>query len=403
MGQLILCGLLLIGSDERLLKDAVVRVADGRITDIREGYGASMREDGDEVLDYRTATVMPGLIDMHDHLNGDGKYSIGDDSVRASEATWTLVTAHYARRALMNGITTVRVPGVPLHVDIALREAIAEGIAVGPRLICAGQGISMTGGHGFGHGREADGPHEIARVTREQIKAGADFIKLKASGGVGTTREGEHPTQTELSVEEMRAAANVAHAAGLPITAHADGIPAVRNCIEAGLDTIEHGIFMGKAEAEEMARRGMALIPTLAVMRGIARRGKALGLPSRWIPIAESVIEPHMASFRAALDAGVLCGAGTDGFCDLIEEIQVFAEAGLSRYRAIQAATGDAGRIIGRHRIGLIEPEYEADLIALRGNPLDDLEMFRDVALVMRAGTVWLSTQTDRAPAHRLA
>jgi imidazolonepropionase-like amidohydrolase len=389
MAYVILCGQLLFGTDEQRVDSATLRVEGRSIVDVREGHSPSMRQEGDEVLDLRASTVMPGLIDLHDHLNGDGKYSIGDDSVRASEATWALVTAHYARRALMNGITTVRVPGVPLHVDIALRDAIAEGMAVGPRLFCAGQGISMTGGHGFGHGREADGPHEVAKVTREQIKAGADFIKLKASGGVGTTREGEHPTQTEMTVEEMRAAAQVAHAAGLPITAHADGVPAVRNCIEAGLDCIEHGIFMGKTEAEEMARRGMALVPTLAVMRGIARRGKALGLPSRWIPIAESVIEPHMASFRAALDAGVLCGAGTDGFCDLIEEVQAFAEAGLSRHRAIQAATGDASRLLGRFRIGVLQAGYEADIIAVRGNPLDDLEELRGVQFVMQAGTIW--------------
>jgi imidazolonepropionase-like amidohydrolase len=339
------------------------------------------------------------LIDLHDHLLGDGKYSIGDDSVRAPEATWAIVTAYYARRALMRGITTVRVIGVPFNVDIALREAIAEGMAVGPRLVCAGQKIQMTGGHGFGHGREADGPYEVAKATRDQIKAGANFIKLTASGGVGTTREGEHPLQTEMTVEEMRAAASVAHAAGLRVTAHADGVPAVQNCIEAGLDCVEHGIFMRRAEAEEMARRGMALVPTLATMRGIVLRGKALGVPSRWIPIAESVIEPHMASFRAALEAGVLCGAGTDGFCDLVEELQVFVEAGLTRYRAIQAATSDAARLMGwQQRIGLIEPGYEADMIAVFGNPLEDLGALRHLALVMRGGTIWHSSQPDHAP-----
>ncbi len=392
MGQVILCGTLLTGSDEPAVKDAVVRVTHGRIVSVHRGYTASVRERGDVVLDVRPATVLPGFIDLHEHLNGDGKYSLGDDSVKPSDATWAIVATHYARQALMKGITTVRTVGTPAHLDIALRKAIAEGLAVGPRLVCAGQKLTMTGGHGCSRGRQVDGPYEAMKATREQIKAGADLIKLTASGGVGITREGEEPTQPEMTVEEMRAATEAAHAAGLRVTVHADGVPGIQNAIAAGVDCLEHGIFLGPAEAEEMARRGIALVPTLSTMHGIAFRGRALGLPSSWIPIAENVVEPHMASFRAAVDAGVLFGAGTDGYGDMVEELQIFAKAGLTPYRAIQAATRDAARLMGlERRVGTIEVGCQADMIAVQGDPREDLALLRRVTLIMRDGVVWHS------------
>jgi imidazolonepropionase-like amidohydrolase len=307
-----------------------------------------------------------------------------------SVATWTIVLVHYARQALRKGITTVRITGAPAHIDIDLREAIAEGLAVGPRLVCAGQSIGMTGGHGYMWSCEVDGPYEAMKAARTQIKAGADFLKVKASGGVGITREGEEPTQPEMTVEEMRAVTEVAHAAGLPVAAHADGIPGIRNALAAGVDCLEHGIFLGPAEAEEMARRGVALVPTLSTMRGIAFRAKELGLPASWVPIAENVLEPHMDSFRAALKAGVLFAAGTDQFGELVEEMQIFVEAGLTPYRAIQAATRDAARLMRlEKKIGTLEPRHQADLIAVPGDPLEDLAVLRQPVLVMRNGIVW--------------
>jgi imidazolonepropionase-like amidohydrolase len=396
MGKVILCGTLLTGLDEQVIESAVVRVSEGRIASMHQDYGASVREDGDDVLDLRSATVLPGLIDLHEHLNGDGKYAIGDDSIEPSEATWAFVAAHYARQVLLKGITTARVVGAAAHVDIALRKMIGEGIAVGPRLVCAGQPICMTGGHGFGMSREADGPYEVMKAAREQIKAGADLIKLLSTGGVGITREGEEPTQPEMTVEEMAAAVGVAHRAGLRVTAHCDGLAGIRNALAAGLDCLEHGIFLEAAEAEEMARRGVALVPTLSAMHGIVSRGKEHKVPSSWIPVAESVLEPHMASFRAALDAGVLFGAGTDGFGDIVEELQLFVEAGLTPYRAIQAATRDAARLMGLGNcIGTIESGRQADLIAVPGDPLEDLEVLRRPSLIMRDGTVWHATQKD--------
>jgi imidazolonepropionase-like amidohydrolase len=389
MVQVVLSGLLLTGADEPPLPGGVVRVEGGRVAAVHRDYPRSARDDGDEVLDLRPATVLPGLIDLHEHLNGDGKYSIGDDSLRPSEATWAIVAAHYARESLRRGITTVRTVGMAGHVDLALRKLIGEGLAVGPRLVCAGQKLTMTGGHGSAKSCQVDGPWEAMKAVRQQIHAGADLIKLTASGGVGITREGEEPTQPEMTVEEMRAAVEVAHHAGLRVTVHADGVPGIRNAIAAGVDCLEHGIFLGRPEAEEMARRGIALVPTLSTMRGIAFRGRSLGMPESWIPIAEAVLEPHRASFRAALDAGVLCGTGTDGFGEMVEEMELFVSAGRTPYQAIQAATRDGARIMGlERRLGSLAPGLQADLIAVTGNPLDDLTVLRRPRLVMWDGVV---------------
>jgi imidazolonepropionase-like amidohydrolase len=396
VGTVILSRAILTGNGD-LIEEGTVRVADGLIQRIDRGYHRSLVEGGDDVIDLRSATLLPGLIDLHNHLNGDGKYSIGDDSVREPEATWALVLAAHARRELMHGVTTVRVPGAPFNVDVAVRKSIHEGYSTGPRLICAGEKISMTGGHGYGHGCEADGAAEVMRASRELIKVGVDFIKVTASGGVGSTREGEVPVQPEMTVEEMGAAVVVAHSAGLQVAAHADGVPGVRNALAAGVDTVEHGIFMGKDEAEDMARRGVALVPTLAVMREIAYRGEALGLPSRWIPNALGVLGPHMESFKAAREAGVLFGAGTDGFCDLIDELEAFVEAGIAPYAAVQAATRDAAKIIRRDgTLGTIDVGKTADLIAVPGNPIEDLDLLRRPSFVMRDGTVYL-TATERS------
>jgi imidazolonepropionase-like amidohydrolase len=392
MTHVLLGSMVLTGADEPPLAGGAVRVRDGRIAAVLRDYGRAAREDGDEVLDVRPGVLVPGLIDLHEHLNGDGKYSIGDDSIRPSEGTWAIVAAHYARQCLGRGITTVRTVGTPHHIDIALRRLIAEGLAVGPRLACAGQKLAMTGGHGSAKSRVVDGPHEAMKAVREQVKAGADLIKLTASGGVGITREGEEPTQPEMTVEEMRAACEVAHHAGLRVTVHADGVPGIRNSIAAGVDCIEHGIFLRAEEAREMARRGVALVPTLSTMHGIAFRGRALGMPESWIPIALDILEPHQDSFRAALEAGVLFGAGTDGFGEMVAELQMFVKAGVSPYRALQAATRDAARIIGwERRLGTLEPGRLADLLAVPGNPLEDLTVLRAPRLVMRDGVVWFA------------
>jgi imidazolonepropionase-like amidohydrolase len=301
----------------------------------------------------------------------------------------TLVGAFHTRRLLNSGVTTTRIVGARGQIDLIIRRAIREGYIEGPRLFCAGQNLIMTGGHGQAAGIEVDGPDEARKAARKQIKAGADLIKMMASGGVGITREGEEPSQPELTVTEMRAAIEAAHAAGLRTTAHADGIPGIRNALEAGIDCIEHGIYVSSDEARFMVEHEVALVPTLSTMVGIYEHGIDYGMPESWIPIARDILQPHRNSFQAALDAGVLFATGTDGFGDMVDEIKIFTSFGLSSYRAIQAATRDAALVISpRPTFGALAPGLSADIVAVAGDPLESLDQLRQVRLVMLEGKV---------------
>ena len=386
----------LTGLDKAPIANGGVRISGGRIESV--GPRDELRREDAEVIEFAGATLLPGLIDCHEHLSGHDRYAIGDSTVNEPDIVYGLVGTYHARRLLDEGITTARVPGAPGHIDLMIRRAIDEGYVDGPRLVCAGRNLSMTGGHGSTSGMEVDGPDAAARAARAQLKVGADFIKVVASGGVGITRKGELPSQPELTVDEMRAAVEIAHNAQRRVTAHADGVPGIQNALDAGVDCVEHGIYLNGPQAEFMAERGVALVPTLSTMVGIAKRGLEYGMPQTWIPIAEEILEPHRASFQHALDAGVLYGAGTDGFGNLVDEIQIIASFDVPPYRAIQSATRDAARVISDTAdFGVLEPGAAADVIVVGGDPLDDLESLRDVRYVMVEGVV----KRDRRPAAK--
>lgn len=380
-----------------VIRDGEVRASDGRIAGVG-GRGQLETQADDLVLELGARTILPGLIDCHEHLSGHDRFAIGDSSVVEPDAMFALVGTFHARRLLSEGITTARVPGAPGHVDLHLRRAIELGYVEGPRLVCAGQHLAMTGGHGSVSGLEVDGPERCMQGAREQLKAGADFIKVVASGGVGITRPGERPVQPELTEAEMAAIVGVAHAAGKRVTAHADGEDGIQHALDAGVDCIEHGIYLTPQQATQMADTGVALVPTLSTMRGIAARGAEWGMPQEWIPIAESVLDPHLSSFQHALRAGVTFAAGTDGFGELVSELEIFEECGVTPLDAIRAATLSGAEIIGADAdYGRLQPGASADLIAVDGDPVQDLSVLRRISLVMAGGIV------RRDPEHRLS
>lgn len=388
ISRLLLGSQVLTGTDRPPIQNGAVRVVGSKIVAVGTAEEVG-RDDRDEVVELDGCTILPGLIEAHEHLSGHDRYAIGDASVDEPDTMYALVGTFHTRRLLDIGVTTARIPGAPGHIDLLIRRAIQEGYVDGPKLVCAGRNLSMTGGHGSTGGVEVDGPDEARKATRAQLKAGADFIKLVASGGVGITREGEEPSQPELTVVEMAAAVDAAHSADRRVTAHADGVPGIRNALEAGVDCLEHGIYLEEAEARYMADNGIHLVPTLSTMVGIHAHGIEYGMPETWIPIAEAILEPHRRSFQAALDAGVHYAAGTDGFGDLVDELQLFTTFGIDRYRAIQAATRDAALVITAHPgFGSLEPDLAADIIAVEGDPLDDLEQLRSVRYVMVEGDV---------------
>ena len=376
-------------TDDPPLDDGAVLVQEGRITAVGPRGELARTADAHE-YHFRDATLLPGLIDCHEHVAGNGRFSTGTTALEEPDAMWAVVFAHYCRWNLAKGVTTLRVPGARHAVDLVVRRAIQEGHAEGPRLVCAGEAIGMTGGHQGAFGLEADGPWGCAQAARRQFALGADFIKAMASGGISAASPGERPTHAQLTVEEMRAIVEVAHARDKRVTTHADGVEGISNALEAGVDCIEHGIYLTEEHARFMAEHGVAVVPTLDCMIGIVHHGSELGLEPSWIDVADELLDVHRRSFQAALDAGVLFATGTDSYGDIVSEIAEFTTYGISRYRAIQAATRDAAAVIGPSAdYGTLEPGKSADVIAVEGDPLDAVEQLRQVRMVMSAGDVF--------------
>lgn len=381
-------GQVITGGDDTALPDGAVLVEDEVIRAV--GPRAEVEvPPGATVIDCAGRTVMPGMVDCHEHLLGRSRFGEGTTPIDEPDATWAVVIAHHARECLTRGVTTVRVPGSHHGNDLAVRSAFAEGYLSGPRMICAGEAITMTGGHGVGAGVEADGPVECARAARAQLARGADFIKVMASGGVGTVRVGEDPTHPELDVQELSAVVAVAKAARTYVTAHADGVDGIGNALSAGVHCIEHGIYLTAPQAAAMAAADVRLVPTLSTMVNIARRGTEWGLPAEWLRIADGILDIHRESFRNALDAGVRFGTGTDGYGDIVDEIIEFTTYGVSPMKALQAATRDAAEIaLPGATFGALRPGFSADLLVVDGDPLADLTRLRHLVTVMARGRV---------------
>lgn len=379
-------GRVITGEGDHALPDAAVLV-EGEVIRAVGPAGSLAVPSEATVIDCAGRTVLPGLVDCHEHLLGRTRYGEGTTPIVEPDATWGIVIAHHAQACLAAGVTTVRVPGSHHGNDLAVRSAFAEGFLAGPRMICAGEALTMTGGHGVGAGVEVDGPVECAKAARAQLGRGADFIKVMASGGVGTVHPGEDPTHPELDVDELAAVVTVAESARAYVAAHADGVEGIDNALRAGVHCIEHGIYLTAAQAAEMAAHGTRLVPTLSTMVNIARRGAEWGLPVDWLRIADGILDVHRQSFQHALDAGVVFGTGTDGYGDIVDEIIEFTTYGLSPMRALQAATRDAARIVAPHGdFGVLAEGLSADILVVDGDPLTDLTRLRDVVAVMVQG-----------------
>lgn len=348
---------------------------------------------GGRVLRLDGLTLLPGLIDCHVHLclggEADPVRSLVDDPL----ALTVLKAAVRARRTVEAGITTVRDLGGKDYAELAVRRAIAERLIPGPRVLAAGRGICMTGGHGWWFGREADGPDDVRKAVREQLKAGADVIKIFATGGVMTP--GVEPGAAQLTEAEIRAAVEEARRAGRRVAAHAQAAPGIRACVEAGVTTIEHGIFLDDDLAARLSRDGVFLVPTLIAPRAIVEGGEAAGIPGFMVRKARQVLDAHRRSFELALRAGVPIAAGTDAGTPLNPhggigaELALMVRSGLSPLAALRAAASGAAAALGLEgEIGRIAPGFAADLLAVEGDPLVDPAALSRVRLVLAAGAV---------------
>ena len=410
-----------------VLRNANVWVGDGSVLErhdvvISDGHIAEVRPAGptgdDEAIDCDRRWVMPGLIDCHMHFFGarspDPVYWSLDSPVRAA-----LRASADARRVLAAGFTTIRDAGS--RVGVALQEAIDEDEVVGPHVYPAHLGISRTGGHGDVHSLPlewvrdkpfmalvADGPDECRRAVRTIARSGAKWVKIWATGGVLSERD--DPRHSHLTPEELAVIVSEAHAVGLTVGAHCEGLDATKDCIEAGVDTIEHGFYLDEEACEAMVRKDIPLVTTLAFLHRTAEN-RGGEVPQYAIDKANEILADAVISVRMAYEAGVAIAMGTDTFAEPLtpfglnaEELVYLTQAGVSNDDALRAGTSVAARIVNAaDRIGLVDAGREADLIVLAdGSPVDDVANAvgaERISHVIKGGVVVAGAEQQRRTA----
>lgn len=388
--RLVLYGARIIdGTGAEPVRGRSVVVENGIITAVVEDARAP-RGNG---VDLAGHTLLPGLINCHVHLC----FGAEADPVRPLREEPLALTAIKAllraRETARAGVTTVRDLGGREYVEIAARRAIQEGLIDGPRIVAAGRPVCMTGGHGHWLGREADGPDDARKAVREQLKAGADVIKIIATGGVMTP--GVEPGSPQMTLDEMRAAIEEARKAGRRTAAHAMAATGISDAIAAGITSIEHGIYLTEEIVAHMRRDGTFLVPTLNAPAAIAGGGLAAGIPQFMVRKSELVVPPHVASFQLAHRAGVRIAAGADSGTplnfhgSLLPELTLMVKYGMTPLEAIRSATVTAADCLGLADVtGRVAPGYAADLIAVAGDPAERIEALADLKLVLVNGRV---------------
>jgi len=394
---------LIDGTGRPPVENAVVAFRDGRIlyAGAADGWQAEAQRLADSgetvVLDLAGQYVLPGLIDLHVHLAMGGE---ADSRLQGEPAWTTLLMLAHARNSLAAGVTTVRDVGGRFGLEFAVRRAVEAGLYVGPRMALSGRLLSITSaGTDYYDGmyREADGPEEVRRATREQIKAGADWIKVLATGAVLTP--GESPGAVQFGPDELAMAVAEAAKAGRPVAAHAHGIEGIRNAVAAGVRTIEHGTYLHRDPhvMETMAERDIYLVPTLKAGFDVIN-SDAASMPAWIVEKSKEVQEDALLSVRRALEMGVPIAMGTDAATpynfhgENAMELVWMAEAGLSPMQCITAATASAARALGWESwLGTVEAGKVTDLVVCAANPLENLRHLADrsqISLVFKDGQV---------------
>lgn len=392
-----------------VLERASVVVEDDRIADVLPG---AWEGSADTTIDLRGETMLPGLIDAHTHLVGGDVLAAGDyaASRRLAETAsmQAFRTAEAARRTLLAGFTTVRDVGCRDYLDIELRTAIAEGLVSGPRIVACGLGITPTGGHVFARARQADGRDDIIRAVREHIRAGVDAIKIiGVTGGMATP--GQDPGAAQYRAEEVAVAVEEAHRWGRHAACHAHGPEGISNAIAAGIDTVEHGIFLTDDLAAAMAEQGVVFVPTLSNdfhTRRLEREGRlppAAIARRKELEVRGIIVPPVEERMAHCRQHGVVVASGTDsgGNAQVLHgnngsELVMLVECGYSPMEAIKAATSVAARAIRvDHETGSIIRGKQADLVAFARNPLEDITAVSAVhggkpSLVIKGGQIVL-------------
>jgi imidazolonepropionase-like amidohydrolase len=291
------------------------------------------------------------------------------------------------------GVTTIRAAGSKDLLNVELKNVFEAGVVNGPRVVASGPILATTGGQathrrGIDGAMEVDGPDEIRKTVRMLLAEGVDWIKLMVSGGLSGIHVGGHPTIVEFSEEEVRTAVIEAHRRNKPVMAHAMNPESVRICVEAGVDSIEHGNLLDDFSIELMKRNNVAFVPTLSGIAAVHERER-VAANTHVADMLWEVISPHKLAVSRAIDAGVLIGTGTDTLGSMATEVSMLVDCGMSHADALCAATLSSARILGlEHKLGSIEEGKVADIVLVQGDPLEDISAIENVREVLLGGCI---------------
>ena len=374
--------------------NAAVHVKDGRIAWV--GRADDLPAQNADWVDLSGKWLLPGLIDAHIHVCYNGAESVFALLERPRDAL-VLEAVDIVRRILSHGTTTVRDIGGEKYIEMSLRNAIEAGFIQGPRMKTSGRVISMTGGHAHFIAREADGPDEVRKAAREQIKAGADTVKLMATGGSATP--GQDIMASQFTVDEIKAAVETAHMMGRTVAAHCHGTGGIKNCLLAGVDSIEHGTYLDEETADMMVENGASLVLTLGVgnpdLESYPLSPVQKADAERRRPMIEKGVRQIRETIALARAKGVFLGSGSDAggnplaphHYSMARELELLVENGIAEMEAIGIVTMNNAKILRwENDIGSIEPGKLADLLVIDGDPLADIRNARKVAAVYKGG-----------------
>ena len=402
---LIHAGTVITAEGSQVLTNQTLVVDGDKITAIEAGFRQPAT--GDQLVDLRQHTVLPGLMDMHTHFSYQSSPTSYSEGFTLNEADIALRGATYANKTLMSGFTTVRELGDSHLVSVALRKAIAAGHVAGPRIFTAGKSIATTGGHadptnGVVYQRMGDpgaaegvinGAEEARKAVRQRYKEGADLIKITATGGVlSVAKSGMNP---QFKDDELQAIVETAKDYGFTVAVHAHGKEGMERAIKAGVTSIEHGTFMDDKTMALMKQHGTYFVPTISAGRYVAEKAKVPGFFPEMVRVKAAAIGPLIQqTFARAYKAGVKIAFGTDAGVgmhgDNWQEFVFMTEAGMPAMTALQSATIESARLLGvSDSLGSLKVGKIADIVAVPGNPLQDIQLMGKVSFVMKAGVIY--------------
>ncbi|HQX63708.1 MAG TPA: amidohydrolase family protein [Thermomicrobiales bacterium] len=377
---------------DEFIRDGFVQIENGKIKAIgrREDLGSA----ASGARDLGDATILPGLVNMHTHLTLSGSRQCLHDALYDTYEQKMMRAVEHARQAIMSGVTTIRDCGTLDSIVFSVRQASADGLIAAPHVWASGNVLTSTGGHCYFFGNEVDTVEEARRAVREQVKAGADFVKVMATGGGLTPNT--NPREAQFDEAQMKAIVEDSARLGRYVAAHCHGTPGIRNAVAAQVRTIEHcsfmvpdGVHYEQPVADEVAEKGIYVCPTF----GVGERAR------QWME-QEGIDNPFAAtrnqrvdSLRKLWDTGVKFVSGNDAgvtmtrFDDFQLDLELLVEhVGASSAQAIRTGTSQAAEAIGSDDFGSLAPGKRADILAVRGNAMDDIGALRNILIVLKSG-----------------